>query len=282
MAALGTKRPASRPGSQALSYFVYTTLAVSTVAPLLWIICLSFRTRAEFDVDPFGLPSTLAFTNYAAVFNNDAVPGFLLNSILAVGGALAIVLVSATLAAYAMARIPFRGSSILFLMFLSGDSIPLVVIIVPLFVLVQMIGLGGSLLAVVFSYAAMSMGVSIYVLRGFFRSISTEIEEAARLDGCRLPQVIWHVILPMARPGLLVVGITNFIAFWNEYFLATVLVSGQSSFTLPAGLAATFVSKHETNWPVMAAAVVLMMIPVLTVFLVFEDQIVNGWTVAPR
>jgi ABC-type glycerol-3-phosphate transport system permease component len=265
-----------------LQYLAYATAAVTTIGPVLWIVLLSFKSRREFTNHPFALPESLNFENYFAVFHQEDVLVFLVNSLIDVAAAMAIVLVASTLAAYAIARIPFRGRNLLFMIFLIGDSIPLIVIVIPLFVLVERIGLSGSRFAIILPYAAMNMGLSIYILRAFFRSIGSDIEDAARLDGCSLLQTIWYVILPMARPGLVVVAIINFISFWNEYFLATVLASSQSLFTLPAGLAATFVNKHETNWPVMSAAVVLTLIPVVLLFTLSQDKIARGWTVAPR
>jgi ABC-type glycerol-3-phosphate transport system permease component len=265
-----------------LQYLVYMGAAAATVGPVLWIVLLSFKTRREFASHPFALPESLTFDNYLQVFQQEDVLIFIANSLIVVASALVIVLVASTLAAYAIARIPFRGRNLLFMIFLIGDSIPLIIIVIPLFVLVDRIGLSGTRLSIILPYAAMNMGLSIYILRAFFRSIGSDIEDAARLDGCSLLQTIWHVILPMARPGLVVVTVINFISFWNEYFLATVLASNQSLFTLPAGLAATFVNKHETNWPVMSAAVVLSLVPVVVLFTLAQDKIARGWTVAPR
>jgi ABC-type glycerol-3-phosphate transport system permease component len=278
------RKPTARPlpiGSS-LQYLVFIGAAVATIGPVVWIVLLSFKTRREFVNNPFGLPRQLNFDNYLQVFRQDEVLTFLANSLITVAAALIIVLIAATLAAYAIARIPFRGKNLLFMLFLIGDSIPLIIIVIPLFVLIQRIGLSGSRLSIILPYAAMNMGLSIYILRAFFRSISSDIEAAALLDGCNILQLIWHIILPMARPGLIVVSIINFISFWNEYFLATVLAPSQSLFTLPAGLAATFVNKHETNWPVMSAAVVLTLIPVIVLFALAQDKIVRGWTVSPR
>ena len=256
---------------------VYTVFTAATLGPLLWIVMLSFKTRRELASQPFAWPQQFDFANYADVFHQDLVLTFLFNSVITVSGAMLIVLVASTLAGYAIARVPFRGSNVLFLMFLIGDSIPLVVTIIPLFILIEALHLDGSRFSIILPYAAMNMGMSVYILRGFFASISSEIEDAGRLDGCNVFRLIWHIILPIARPGLLVVGILNFISFWNEYFLATVIATSQALLTLPAGLAATFVNKHDTNWPVMAAAAVLTLIPVMIVFTLAQDKIVRGW-----
>ncbi len=257
-------------------------LSLATLGPIVWVALLSFRTRREIATAPFALPTHFDLGNYAAVFRQPEILVFLANSLITVSGALAIVLVASTMAAYAIARIDFPGRQVLFVVFLIGDSIPLIVIIVPLFIIVQRLGLAGSHLAIIFPYAAMNMGVSVYILRGFFRSIPSDIEDAARLDGCGFVQTLWYIFLPMARPGLVVVTIINFISFWNEFFLATVLASSQQLLTLPAGLAATLVNKHETNWPVMSAAVVLTLIPLLVLFAVTQDKIVRGWTASVR
>jgi len=265
-----------------LRHLFFTVLSLLTVGPVIWVVLLSFRTTREITLDPFALPTQYNLDNYRAVFTQPDIGLFLINSFITVAAALILVLIASTLAAYAIARIDFVGRQTLFVIFLISDSIPLIVIIVPLFIVVQHLGLSGTLLALILPYAAMNMGVSVYILRGFFRSINSDIEDAARLDHCGLLATIWYIILPIARPSLIVVAIINFISYWNEYFLATVLASSQRFFTLPAGLAATLVNKHGTNWPVMSAAVLMSMIPVLVLFAVTQDKIVRGWASAIR
>jgi ABC-type glycerol-3-phosphate transport system permease component len=263
-------------------HLLYSTLSVLTVGPVVWVLLLSFRTTREIAQHPFALPTHYNLDNYRAVFERPEIGLFLINSLIVVGAALALVLVASTLAAYAIARIDFPGRHALFVLFLISDSIPLIVIIVPLFIVVQHLGLSQSLFAMILPYAAMNMGVSVYILRGFFRSINSDIEDAARLDHCGLLATIWYIILPLARPSLLVVGIMNFISYWNEYFLATVLASSQHYFTLPAGLAATLVNKHGTDWPLMSAAVIMTTVPIVLLFVLMQDRIVRGWASSVR
>src|ERR1700722_13635835 len=267
---------------QSLRHLFFTLLSLLTLGPVIWVLLLSFRTTREITLNPFALPTHYNLDNYRAVFSQPDIGLFLINSLVTVTAALILVLIASTLAAYAIARIDFPGRQMLFVVFLISDSIPLIVIIVPLFIVVQRLGLSGTLLALILPYAAMNMGVSVYILRAFFRSINSDIEDAARLDHCGLLATIWYVILPIARPSLIVVAIINFISYWNEYFLATVLASSQRFFTLPAGLAATLVNKHGTNWPVMSAAVLMTMIPVLVLFVLTQDKIVRGWASSVR
>jgi ABC-type glycerol-3-phosphate transport system permease component len=267
---------------RALRHVSFTVASLLTLGPVIWVVLLSFRTTREITQDPFGFPTHYNLDNYRAVFTQPDIGLFLLNSLITVAAALMLVLIASTLAAYAIARIDFPGRALLFVLFLISDSIPLIVIIVPLFIVVQHLGLSGTRLALILPYAAMNMGISVYILRGFFRSINSDIEDAARLDHCGLLATIWYIILPIARPSLIVVAIINFISYWNEYFLATVLASSQQLFTLPAGLAATLVNKHGTNWPVMSAAVLMTMIPVLVLFAATQEKIVRGWASAVR
>jgi ABC-type glycerol-3-phosphate transport system permease component len=283
---LPTRSRASLHAGPALAqggrHLIYTLLSALAVGPIAWVALLSFRTTREVTLHPFALPTHYNFDNYRAVFQRPEIVEFLFNSLIVVSVALLIVLIASSLAAYAIARIDFPGKNVLFVLFMISDSIPLIVIIVPLFVVVQRLGLSGSLLAIIFPYAAMNMGFSVYILRGFFRSINSDIEDAARLDHCGLLATLWYIILPLARPSLIVVSIMNFISYWNEYFLATVLASSQRYFTLPAGLAATLVTKHGTDWPVMSAAVIMTMIPVLALFVLTQEKIMRGWSSAVR
>jgi ABC-type glycerol-3-phosphate transport system permease component len=194
--------------------------------------------------------------------------------------AVIIVFVTSALAGYALARIPFPGSRALFILFILSDAIPVFVVLIPLYILIQQIGLADSRWSLILTYASMKVGLSVFIMRGFFRSISTAMEDAAALDGCSLWQTIWHIMLPLIRPGALVVAILNFLSFWNEYFLAAVLLPNQDLFTLPAGLAAVFMGRYATNWPVLATGILISVIPSLAIFAVAQDKIVQGWTVS--
>ncbi len=196
--------------------------------------------------------------------------------------ALALILVVSTLAGYSLARISFKGARMLFIIFILCDSVPLFVILIPLFILIHKLGIADTLWGLIFSYVAMRIGLSVMLMRGFFRSISSEIEDAARIDGCNLLQDIWYIMLPLVRPGLLVTTIVNFIFLWNEYFLATVLLPTQELFTLPPGLAAAFMGRFSANWPVMAAGFTLSFLPSLLTFFFAQDKIVVGWAATSK
>jgi N-acetylglucosamine transport system permease protein len=265
-----------------LRHAVLCVASLVALGPVVWIVTLALRSQREFLSEPFALPSRLYLGNFGAVLTNERMAGFFYNSVVTTAGAVVVVAAASTLAAYALARIPFRGSRVLLMLYLIGETIPVFVVLIPLFILVQLLHLAGSRWSLIFTYAAMNMGISVFFMRGFFRTIPREMEDAARIEGCGVLPLIAHVMLPLVRPGLLVVIIFNFIGFWNEYFLASILLPSQDLFTLPAGLAASFSTVYATNWPAMAAGIILSVLPSLAMFVFAQDKIIEGWTVTGK
>ncbi|MDX1379266.1 MAG: carbohydrate ABC transporter permease [Anaerolineales bacterium] len=259
-------------------YLGLTILSLLTIAPMVWIIFLSFKSKQGFAASPFGLPESFNLENYITVLTDERLIQFLFNSIVVTLTSVFLILAACIMAAYALARINFRGSSVLFVVFFLSDAIPLFVVLVPLFILIQLIGITGSLWSLILPYTAMHIGVAVFIFRGFFRNLSSEIEDAARIDGCNTMQMLWYVLVPLIRPAVIVVAIVTFISIWNEYFLAAILLPSQDLFTLPAGLASAFIGKYSTNWPVMAAGIVLSVLPIFLLFLMAQERIVEGWT----
>lgn len=268
--------------SDLLRHVFLIGVSVATVGPLIWIVTLSFKTERELAANPFGIPTRIDLSSYISILTDEQMLRFMANSVITTLPAVVIVLAGSVLAGYSLARISFKGSNFLFILFILSDAVPVFVVLIPLFILIQRLGLSGSRWSLILPYAAMKMGISVFIMRGFFRSISTEMEDAAQIDGCDTLQMLWSVMLPLIRPGALVVVILNFISFWNEYFLAAVLLPSQDLFTLPAGLAAVFMGKYHANWPMMAAGIVISAIPSLSIFSVAQEKIIEAWTVTVR
>lgn len=253
-----------------------------TIGPVVWLLSISVKTQAEYTDSPFGLPTAFHFDSYAAILTDSAFLRYAWNSLLVTSSSVFVILVLSTLAAYALARIEFLGNRLLFIAYLFGNVVPIFLILVPLYILLARTGLGGTLVALILAYTAASLGISVLVLRGYFRSIPANLEEAASIDGCNILQVIWHVMMPVVRPGLVVVAIFNIFHIWNEYFLAAFLLSGQRVFTLPPGLAASFTSEYATNWPSMAAGILLAATPLILVFVLAHGKVTEGFSFSSK
>jgi ABC-type glycerol-3-phosphate transport system permease component len=260
-----------------IRYLFFTVITIVTIGPMLWIFSMSFRTRQEFAANPFGLPTSFYLENYLKIIQDRQMSQFLVNSIIVTSVSLVILLTASILAAYAISRIEFKGRNFLFVLFLMGDMVPIIVLIIPLFILIKFLDIGQTRWAIIMPYVAGSLGFSVFILRGFFRSLSSDIEDAGRIDGCNTLQLIWHIMLPLIRPGIIVVTIMTFIFFWNEYFLASVLLPTQDLFTLPAGIASTFFARFRQDWPAAAAGALLSILPILIVFIFAQDKILEGW-----
>ncbi len=253
-------------------------LVAMNVGPVFWLLSVSMKTKGEFAASPFGIPPAIRLDNYIFILTNSEFLRFAWNSLFVTSASIVLILVLSTFAAYALARIEFAGNRLLFIAYLFGEVIPIFLILLPLYVLLAKTGLGGTHLSLILTYTAASLGISILVLRSYFRSIPTELEDAARIDGCNTVTLVWHIMMPLIRPGIIVVAVFNIFNIWNEYLLAAFLLPSQKLFTLPPGLAASFVAQYATNWPAMAAGIVLSAIPLILIFVVAQDKIVEGFT----
>lgn len=261
-----------------LHHIFYTLVSVATLGPIIWIVMLSFKTKQDYITNPFGLPKSFFLGNYIYAFTSTPMAIFFMNSIIVTSVSLVLILTVSTLAGYSLARIPFSASRTLFIIFIMTDAVPIYILIIPLYVLINLLKLSDYLWGLIFTYGAMRIGISVMIMRCFFRSIPSYFEDAAKIDGCNLLQTLWYIMLPMVRPGFLVTAIINFIFLWNEYFLATIILPKQMLFTLPPGLAATFLGRYSANWPVMAAGFTLICLPIVLIFIFAQDKIVIGWS----
>jgi N-acetylglucosamine transport system permease protein len=184
------------------------------------------------------------------------------------------------MASYSLAKYKFKGSSLLYYLFLAGLMFPIFLGLVPLFFLMKHLALLNSHLGLILVYAAFGLPFTVFVLTAFFRTIPTTIMEAGIMDGCSHFRLYWSIMLPLAKPGLTTVGIFTFISIWNEYILALVLLSSSHLRTLPLGIAVLqFVQFYEVDFGTLFAGLVIVMLPTLVCYIILQNQITKGITV---
>ena len=248
--------------------------ALTVVLPILWTVMSSFKTGAEIQGSPWSLPHTPQFSNYTTAWSDAGIGRSMINSLIVTVGTLVILLPVGAMAAYIFAKYPFPGSKLLFALFLGGMMFPNFLVIVPLFFLLKTLHLNNSLAGLVVVYVAYSLAFTVFVLTGFFQILPNELAEAAHMDGCGHGRTFWKIMLPLAKPGLIVVGIFNAIGLWNEYGLALALISSQENRTLPLGIADMVMAQHyAANYGAIFAGLVIVMTPVLIVYWIFRDKI---------
>jgi ABC-type glycerol-3-phosphate transport system permease component len=282
--------------------------AVMVVYPMFWMTYTSLKPNAEVFLKPFALPVHFSFSeaknarseghlrkylhqslieplrwdNFSRAWVDGRFGQYFFNSVLITSTTVVVTVFLAALSAYALARFVFPGSRSIYFYFLAGLMIPLQLAIVPLFFELKSMDLLDSLFGLFLVYVGFGFPFSIFVLTGFFRSLPSSLHESALLDGASEFAAFWHVMLPLARPGLVTVGIFLFLGNWNEFFVAFICLSGKGSEhlrTLPLGLAnITIVAQYRTDWGVAFAGVVLMMLPMLIVYIFFQKQLTKGIT----
>jgi N-acetylglucosamine transport system permease protein len=242
--------------------------------PLLWVLMTAFKTGPEIFTSPWGLPRSPQWQNFVRAWQEAGIARYFMNSLIVTLSTLAILLPIGAMAAYIFARYPFRGANWLFGAFLGGMMFPLFLTIVPLFLLLARLGLLDTLHGLTLVYVAYSLPFTVFVLTGFFQTLPQELLEAALIDGCGPARAFWKVMLPLAKPGIIVVGVFNAIGLWNEYPLALVIMSSDERRTLPLGIAnLLMVEQYQSDWGALFAGLVIVMLPVLFVYWLFRDRI---------
>ena len=279
-----------KPGSIVGKVIIYVALivfAITIIVPVAWVFMASFKRNAEFigkGTNPWALPEQLQWQNYVTAFVDAEMGKFFLNSVIVTALSLVILLVIALPAAYALSRFDFKGKKILNIAFMAGLFVNINYIVVPIFLMLsganRMLGVEFFLdnrLILSIIYASSSLSFSIYLLSGYFKTLPKGYEEAAYIDGCGYFKTMVKIMIPMARPSIITVILFQFLSFWNEYIIAFTLMDENS--TLAVGLKNLMaVERTATNYGIMYAGLVIVMIPVLILYVCVQKQLTKGMT----
>jgi len=280
------RQPADRPIRRELgvanvfSHGFLLIWAALTILPLLWMFLSSFKSNGEILADPWGLPGALRLDNWARAWGEAHIGRYLLNSVVVVTGSLTLTMLMGATAAYVLARYDFRGRQVAYYLFVGGMMFPVFLALVPLFFVVRNAGLFGTWTGLILVYSAYSLPFTVFFLTAFFRTLPSTVAEAAMIDGCGHFRLFFRVMLPMARPGLISVGIFNFLSHWNQFLLPQVLMQGdESKWVLAQGLAALAVNQgYAGDYSQLFAGLTIAVLPVLVVYVAFQRQIQAGLT----
>lgn len=251
--------------------------AAVAVVPLLIMLLNSLRTNRELATQPLGLPLQPDFTSYQRAWVEASFSTYFLNSIIVTVSSVVIATAVSLLAAYALARAKGRLMSVIEAVFVSGLMMPVFLMIVPIFYLLDSFGLVSTRIGLVMVYAAVSVPFSVFVLTTFFRQLPGELEEAARLDGAGPFRMFWSVMAPLVRPAIATVVVFRFVPIWNDFFYPLILIRNQEKYTLPVGLT-SFFGEYQTDWSTLFAGLVIATVPLIFLFLVATRQIIAGLT----
>ncbi|MBU5455654.1 carbohydrate ABC transporter permease [Caproiciproducens sp. MSJ-32] len=267
-------------------YIALITLAVSIIVPVAWVFMASLKSNAEFvgkDINPVAFPKKLMWENFAIAFGKAKMGEYLLNSVIVTALSLVLLLVVALPASYCLARFNFKGKKFISTGFMAGLFINVNYIVVLIFLMLssanKMLGVkfflnNRFILALV--YASTALPFTIYLLTGYFKTLPRAYEEATLIDGCGYFKTMVKIMIPMARPSIITVILFNFLAFWNEYIIAFTLMNTRNK-TLPVGLQNLMaVEKTATNYGIMYAGLVIVMLPTLILYIALQKKLTQG------
>lgn len=275
-ATVGTREPGELLKNGAIQLMLAIN-AVIMIYPLFVMVMSSFKTNAEIFSSPFALPSSFSLTNAERVWNETNFVRYLANSVGITMAAVALILLFSTMAAYAIARYQFRLSALVLMFFLSGMTVPLKLAIIPLFIQLDSLGLVDSYAGLVLVYVAMGIPSAVFIMTGFLRTLPRELEESARMDGASEFRIMRSIMLPLARPALVIVAIQNAVPIWNDFFFPLVLITSDNLKTLPQGLT-VFVGEFTTDWGVLFTGLTLAALPITLLYIVLSKQFISGIT----
>jgi len=272
-----------KPVKSVVRGVVLLLFTLSILIPIGWVLVSSLKSGPEIFGSPWKVPAAFKFENYTNAWSNNeyGIGPYFGNTMFICAATILVLLPLGSMAAYVLAKYPFPGSKFIFGTLIGGMMFPNFLIIVPLFFLLKSIdplhtghGLVDTKTGLILVYVAYSLSFTIFVMSGFFQALPSELAEAAMIDGCGHAETFFKVMLPLVRPGLIVVGIFNAIGLWNEFGLALVLMSDKSNRTLSLAINDMVMThNYESDWGALFAGLVIVMTPVMIVYWIFRERI---------
>jgi multiple sugar transport system permease protein/raffinose/stachyose/melibiose transport system permease protein len=253
-------------------------LIAFVVFPLIFMVSTSFKPPEEqLTSPPTILPVNPTFDNYASALSHEAFFRYLANSIMVTVATTILSIAIGAFATFGFTRLRFSGRRTLLVLVVLGQLVPLAAIAVPLYQMASGLGLIDYLPALVLAYLAMSLPVTVWMLRSYMRSIPQELEEAAIVDGCTELGAFWRIVLPLSAPGIAATASYVFFLVWQEFLFVLIFTTRAENRTLPVGIL-DFVGQYETNWGNLMAASMLMAIPAMLAFVLIQRRLIAGLT----
>lgn len=272
---IGTK---ARKAAKNLSlHALFILICFVVLIPIIYALAISFSAKTNLTGGIFAV-TDFTFDNYIHIFTELDFGTWFANSLILSLSTVLVTVIPSTFAAYAFASMKFRGKTAILLVLLILNAFPQVLTMTAIFALFRNAHLLNTRIGLILVYAGSNTIFAFFNLKGYFASLPSSIEEAARIDGASRPQTLFRIVLPLARPSIIVTSILVFINCWNEYLFASTFTTGEELYTLASGLYALQSNNLARNWPQFAAASLFVSLPVLVVFLSMQRFMVSGLT----
>ncbi|MBZ0288247.1 MAG: carbohydrate ABC transporter permease [Anaerolineae bacterium] len=271
--------PAQLQWGRLTLHILLTVGALVMVLPFLWMVSTSLKTQTDVlrEFPPRLIPSTFLISNYSTALTSLPFGRFYLNSLIVAGSVTILQLFTSSLAAYAFARLRFKGRDSLFFLYLIGLMIPFPVLLLPNFLIIRQLGWFDNYLALIVPPAFSAF--SIFLMRQYYRGLPIDYDDAARMDGASSLRIWWNIMLPNSKPVLAALAVFTFLGTWNDFLWPLVVTNSQAMQTLPIGLN-SFQGQFSVRWELLMAASVVALIPVIIIYLFAQNWIIQGLSVS--
>lgn len=276
--------------AKVMIYVILILLTIAILVPVFWVFLASVKQNAEFYGNPWTLPQTLYFQNFADAWQKANMGAYMLNSVIVTALGIFLLIIIALPAAYVLARFEFRTRRFWNVLFMAGLFINVSYIVVPIFLMLnnwdkglrQLVGntfFLNNLFILALVYTATVLPFTVYLLSGYFRTLAKDFEEAAYMDGASYFTTMVRIIFPMAKPSIVTIILFNFLAFWNEYIISMTLLTKPELKTLPVGLMNLMAAqKSAVEYGQMYAGLVIVILPTLILYICVQKKLTQGMT----
>lgn len=258
-------------------YALLFLISIIWIIPIFTLISTALKSKTDFfsNLSLFALPPRIAWENITNAVIKGRLLMYMKNGLIICALKIPLGIIIEALAAFALTRLKVKHKTGIFVFFLIGMMLPMQIALVPLNIVYSRLNLTNTYFGLFYAYIGFGISFGILIFRGFFRSIPVDIDEAAHIDGCSKLRLFWNIILPISKPAIATLVITDFLATWNEYLLASVIINDNTKKTVPVGIM-TFVGEHWTDYGYLCAGVLVSVVPVVIVYLVFQRYFVEG------
>lgn len=268
---------AKKISKKVIFYVVLIVLAIIWIVPIFTLIATALKSKKDFmsGLSLFALPEKIAWDNFSNAITKGRLVTYMKNDLIVSFLKVPLGIFVGSLASFALTRLDIKHKVGWFIFFLIGMMLPMQTALVPINIIYSKLHLLNTYFGLFYVYVGFGLSYCILIMRGFMLGIPKDLDEAAYIDGCNKWQLFWRVILPVAKPAIATLFITDFLSTWNEYLLASVIINDNKLKTVPVGIM-TFVGEHGTDYGFLCAGVLVAVVPVMIVYLVFQRYFVEG------
>ncbi len=268
---------ANKIGKSALRYLVLIILAIFWIIPIVTLLFTAIKSKGDFisGLGLFEMPEQIAWSNFVNAMTQGRLFQYMKNDLIICLLKVPLGIFISSMAAFALTRLKLKHATAWFVFLLLGMMLPMQIALVPISIIYNRLGLINTYFGLFYIYIGFGVSFMILIMHGFMKGIDFAIDEAAYIDGANKWQSFFHIILPICKPAIATLFITDFLSTWNEYLLASVIINDNKLKTVPVGLL-TFVGEHGTDYGYLCAGVLISVIPVMTVYLIFQRYFVEG------